>query len=360
MNIDCTLNALTIPGISGLAPPFGTKKPSGGSVSALEASANSQLPFRVMRPLLVSENSTTTQIQANVVFEFVTGGITLTLGNGTYSGCRVSVINSATTDATAAFGQTTITVRAKEAVHLEWVNNTWMVVDDYSDAMGFIALSLDHAALAMREIQKTNRQRIQSGVALIKNRGVISGCAVVKSTTAVRSLSLNTGSVFFNGVEMFCPAFINTVLVPINNSGEAQTCYAYIYLDANGAIRFYITPFGEVVPDNGLQLYRIGVPAVNTETSDPNLTSVTLTDVRRMEAGYPVQLNSIAYTSVALAYTMINNEYEVVTEILEMKGGSGQRAMVYPGDKAANGFRIYVDGTLDAVKVRWTAIKTDL
>jgi hypothetical protein len=82
--------------------------------------------------------------------------------------------------------------------------------------------------------------------------------------------------------------------------------------------------------------------------------------VRRIEAGYPVQLNSIAYTSVALAYNMLDGEYEAVTEILEMKGGTNQRAMVYPGDKAANGFKIYVDGTLDAVKVRWTAIKTNL
>jgi hypothetical protein len=57
---------------------------------------------------------------------------------------------------------------------------------------------------------------------------------------------------------------------------------------------------------------------------------------------------------------MLDSEYEVVMEIISMKGSTAQRTMVYPGDKAANGFKIYVDGTIDDVKIRWTAIKTSL
>jgi hypothetical protein len=163
-----------------------------------------------------------------------------------------------------------------------------------------------------------------------------------------------------NGVEIACPTVPNGALVPANPDAAPQICYAYIFLNAEGRVQFATTSFGEPVPDGGLALYRVTVPAGNTGVTDPNMASVTLTDVRRVEAGYPIQLNAIAYTSVALAYTMLDGEYEVVTEVLEMKGGTHQRPMVYPGDKAANGFKIYVDGTLDAVKVRWTAIKTNL
>jgi hypothetical protein len=109
-----------------------------------------------------------------------------------------------------------------------------------------------------------------------------------------------------------------------------------------------------------MELYRLTVPAVNTETSDPQLANVTLTSTRRVEASYPVQFNSIAYASVALPFGMLDSDYEVVIELQSFKGGAVQRSMVYPGDKAANGFKIYAEGTLDMVNVRWTAIKNSL
>jgi hypothetical protein len=360
MNIDCTLNALKVPGFSGFDPPFGAKKPNGQPVTGEEANNNALLPFKVMRPLPVFENSTTTQIQANVVFEFTTGNITLTLSAAAYTGCRVSVLNSSSTNAAVAFGSNSIPVPAKDSVHLEYLNKTWVVINDPADLLASIALALDNAGLANREAQKTIKQRIQAGVVTIKNRGVIKGCAVTKSTSAIRNLNLAAGAVFMNGQEMSCPAFDNAALVPSNNGATAMACYAYIYLDTNGKIKFACTALGEDAPDNGLPLYRLTVPAVNTETADPNLANVTLTDVRRLEAGYPVQFNSLPYASVALPFSMLDSEYEVITEILELKGGSNQRSTVYPGNKAANGFRIYTEGTLDMVRVRWTAVKTNL
>jgi hypothetical protein len=360
MNIDCTLNALKIPGFSGFDPPFGAKKPNGQPVTGEEANSNAMLPFKVMRPLPVTENSTTTQIQTNVVFEFTTGNITLTLSAAAYVGCRVSALNSSATNATVAFGQNSIVVPAKDSVHLEYLNNTWVVVDDPADVLASIILALDSAGLANREAQKTIKQRIQTGIAIIKNRGIINGCVVGKSGTAIRNLNLTTGAVFMNGQEMSCPAFSNAALVPSNNGATSMTCYAYVYLDAGGKIKFSCTALGGNMPDNGLALYRLTVPAANTETSDPNLANVTLSDVRRMEAGYPMQFNSLAYASVALPYNMLDAEYQVIIELLEYKGGSNQRQTVYPGDKAANGFKIYAEGALDMVKARWTAIKTSL
>jgi hypothetical protein len=360
MNIDCTLNSLKLPGLADLNSPFGFKLENRTPIFAYDNAINSILPFKVMRPFPVHETSATTQIQTNMAFEFTTGGITLTLGNAAYSGCCVSVINSAATDAVVAFGQAAITARAKDILRLEYRGGTWIVTGDFSYALGFIALAHDYAGLANREIEKTLKQRIQQGVALIKNRGVISGCVVTKSAEAIRNVNLATGAVFMNGIEMPCAAQTNAALIPSNNSDVAATFYAYLRLDTSGKLRFACTaPDGEV-PDDGLVLCRITVPAANTETNAPNLENVTLTDMRRVEAGYPAQLNSIAYASVALPFTMLDSEYEVTTELLSLKGGSAQRDLVFPGDKAANGFKLYAEGSLDMISVRWTAVKTSL
>jgi hypothetical protein len=224
----------------------------------------------------------------------------------------------------------------------------------------FVALGIDMAALANRETRKTVQQRLQSGVAVITNRGVISGCVVSKSAGAVRNLSLSAGTFFMNGLEINCPAVTNGAMVPANTGQVEQVCYAYIFINDEGAARFATTAFDEPVPDGALSLYRITVPAGNTGANDPSLESVTLTSVRRIEAGYPVQVNSIPYASVALPYTMIDSSYAVILDILDFKGGGHQRPTVYPGGKANNGFKIYVEGSLDAVEVRWTAIKLTL
>jgi hypothetical protein len=47
------------------------------------------------------------------------------------------------------------------------------------------------------------------------------------------------------------------------------------------------------------------VPAGNTGANDPNLSLVTLAEVRRVEAGYPVQVNSAACAPAGLPSTAI-------------------------------------------------------
>jgi hypothetical protein len=360
MNIDCSLAALKLPGFSGFDPPFGSKKPEGASLTGREAADNAMLPFGLQRPHTVSENSTTTQIQVNSVFEFVTGGISLTLSAAAFSGCRVAVINSASTAVTVIFGTSSIPVEAKSSIHLEFVNNAWVVSSDYSDFAGAIAMALDHAGLANREAAKTIKQRIQSGTALIKNRGIVSGCTVTKSNTALRNISAAGGVFFMDAQETPSPAFVNAGLVPENNGATAQDCYAYLLIGTGGAIQFTCTALGEAVPDKGLPLYRFTVPAGNNQANDPYLSQVSMVDVRRIESGYPMQFNSIAYASVALPFTMIDSEYQVTTEVVSYSGGVNLGQLIRAGDKAANGFKIYADGTLDNVVVRWTAQKMKL
>jgi hypothetical protein len=359
--IDCTLNALKVPGFSGYTPPFGTKVT--GSITSRDENNNMLMPFGFQRPKVVTETSSTSQIQANVVFEFVTGGITLTLGNAAFTGCRVSVINSANTDATVKFSATpsaSITARAHESVHFEWVNGTWIVVNERSEFVDMLAYALDLGGIANREIKKTIEQRIQTGIAKIINRGVITGLTVVKSTTALRIITLNPGKFFMNGMERVCSGSSYYALIPDNNAAASQYCYAYIYFDATGEIRFACTPPGGLVPENGMSLYRFTVPAGNGAQNDPYLSSVTMTDVRRVEVAYPVQFNSVAYASVSLPFSLLDAEYSVDLEILDYIGGYEQRPIIHVGSKAANGFNIYAEGTLDAVRVRWTAFKPSL
>jgi hypothetical protein len=320
-------------------------------------------PFGFQRPKTVSETSTTTKIEANIVFEIIAGGITLTLGDAAFTGCRVTVINSANTDATVKFSATpsaNITVRAHESVHFEWVTGTWSVVNERSEFVDMIAYALDLGGRAHQEIKKTLNQRIQTGIATIINRGVISGLTVEKSTTALRNISLNAGKLFMNGMSYACAAYPNSALVPDNYGTATRYCYAYIYFDANGVSKFACTPLDGAVPENGMGLYRFAVPVGNSYQNDPYLNSVTMTDIRRVEAAYPVQFNSMAYSSVSLLFSMLDAEYGIQLEIMDYKGGYGELTTIHAANKATNGFNIISEGTLDAVRVRWTALKQNL
>jgi hypothetical protein len=225
---------------------------------------------------------------------------------------------------------------------------------------GFMAIGIDLSGLANREHLKTLRQRIQTGIATITNRGVIAGCTVTKSSTSIRNLSLAAGSFFANGLTIPCPAMENSALVASNPGSVSQVCYGYVYVDNSRAVRFSVTEFGDIVPDTGIPICRITVPAGNTQVTDPNLASVTVSDVRRVEAGYPWQMNSIAYASVAFPYTMLDTNYAVAVDVQGGKGGMNQRSTIYAGDKASNGFKVYAEGSIDSVQIRWIAIKSSL
>lgn len=259
------------------------------------------------------------------------------------------------------FADELTTARGASATLAERLANYDAFDPEGQNAMyGAIVEALGLAGLAAREIQKTIRQRMQSGTVLIANRGVINGCVVSKSAGAVRNLSLSAGAFFINGLQVPCPGEENGALVPSNPGAEVKTCYAYLFIDGSGVVQFSTTEFGAAVPDGGLPLYLVTVPAGNTEATDPNLASVTLSDVRRVESGYPTLFSSLAYGSVALPFSMGGSDYAVFLEVLDAKGGWAQRGSVYPGDKGANGFKIYVEGSIDSVSVRWNAVKLGL
>jgi hypothetical protein len=50
-----------------------------------------------------------------------------------------------------------------------------------------------------------------------------------------------------------------------------------------GFWRLAVTAIGQAVPEDGILLYNLTLPANSTDATDPNLAKVTLTDVRRIE-----------------------------------------------------------------------------
>jgi hypothetical protein len=226
--------------------------------------------------------------------------------------------------------------------------------------MGAILEALGLAGLANREIQKERTQRKQTGIILLANKGIISGCTVTKSITATRNLSCAAGTVFARG-QLF-PFFGETdgAAVPGNETQSARTCYAYLYFKMDGTLEFTVTPLGQTVPDNGIPLYLVTIPAGNNEQNDPNLANVTLSSVRRVEANFPAFYSNPLYANVYLPFPLPDNEYAIRLDLISITGSGFQRGEVYPMDRNVNGFKIYYNGVADDLIIRWEISKPSL
>jgi hypothetical protein len=126
MNVDCTLNSFAVPGFSGLNPIFGTKKSAGDPISSREAHVNISMPFTLMRPHIVNESSTTTEVEVNSVFDITVAGITLELSEAAYNRCKAHIINSANGSVSILVNETeTITMFSGEILDLDFSGGKW-------------------------------------------------------------------------------------------------------------------------------------------------------------------------------------------------------------------------------------------
>jgi hypothetical protein len=219
--------------------------------------------------------------------------------------------------------------------------------------MGALLEAIGAAGLANKEILKEHTQRKQTGVILLTNKGIVSGCTVSKSAAATRNLSCTAGIVFSKG-QLF-PFFeeTNGAIVPGNESQTSRTCYAYIYFKPDGSLEFATTPLDQKVPDTGIPLYLVTVPAGNNEQNDPNLANVTLSSVRRMEANFPIFYSTPLYANVALPYPLPDPDYAVSLDLISITGSGFQKGEIYPMDRNVNGFKIYYNGVADDLLIRW-------
>ncbi|MDO5116012.1 MAG: hypothetical protein Q4D58_07960 [Synergistaceae bacterium] len=223
-----------------------------------------------------------------------------------------------------------------------------------------IMQALSAAGTANKEIRKTIEQRFQTGIATIRNRGIISGCTATKSSTATRNCSMAAGRVFVGGRIIPIDAESNGAAIPGNSGGAAAYCYLYLGKASSGKYEMFCTALGDETPEGGIPLYKVTVPAGNVEATDQYIANCTLTDVRRMEAGAPAIFTTAPYIYVALPYSMLNTDYAIDVDIMDFTGCGFQLGYVYASDRAANGFKLCLNGVADDVKCRWTARKLEL
>lgn len=229
-------------------------------------------------------------------------------------------------------------------------------VDMQNATAAALKFAIDQASLANYGVRALREQAQQEGVATILNRGIVSGCTASKSGTAARNLNISAGVCFANGRAYSVADGTNAASVPSNTGAGSVTVYAYLYQDAGGLWRLAVTPIGSDLPDGSIKIYNVTIPANSTDATDPNLTNVTLTDVRRIESQFPQLLNSPASTSVVLQ-TLSANDYRLDFDVVSAVGAPCESKGIVVSSRATNGFTVLLASAADNVVVRWKASK---
>ena len=219
-----------------------------------------------------------------------------------------------------------------------------------------LKFAIDQAALANYSIKAFKQQLQQEGELTIQNKGIVSGCVATKSTTAARNLTLSAGVCFANGRAYAVADGVNAASVPSNTGGGSATVYAYLYQDAGGLWRVAVTAIGQQVPPISIRIYNITVPANSTDATDPSLTNVTLTDIRRIERNFPSRLNSPALASAVINGLSANN-YRLDFDVVSATGAPCEAAAIVVFSRATNGFTVQLASAADNVTVRWRTSK---
>lgn len=216
--------------------------------------------------------------------------------------------------------------------------------------------AIEQAGLANHGVRVLREQAQQQGVITIKNCGVVSGCAASKSSTATRNLNLTPGTCFANGRRYSVADSSNAASVPSNPGASAVTVHAYLFQDSGGLWRLAVTPIGTLVPGDAITIYQLTIPAHSTDATNPNLANVTLTDVRRIEALFPMLLDSPASVSPVLNL-LSASDYTVSLDIVSAVGEPCRPDSLIVSSRSTNGFTVLLASAADSVVVRWKVSK---
>ncbi|WP_296763007.1 hypothetical protein [Sediminimonas sp.] len=214
--------------------------------------------------------------------------------------------------------------------------------------------ALGLAGVLSREIDVIRNRVLAQGEVVLKNKHVISGMVLSKS--GIRALDLSqSGTVgsgssraWIDGLTITLADEATHVSVPTNETDEAVTYYAFLHDGPGG----YGVGVAQQVPDDGLVLYRLDLPANDTAG---DLSAVTLTDLRvvRPQSGWWV--DAAPFVSVAFAEALPAADYGVELEVEGATNLAGVGALT-AYDKARNGFKIKASGSADNIRIRWTLL----
>ena len=219
-----------------------------------------------------------------------------------------------------------------------------------------LKFAIDQAALANYGVRALREQAQQEGVISIANRGVVSGCVVTKSSTAARNLHISAGTCFAQGRVFSVADGNNAASVPSNTGSGSVVVSAYLYQDAGGLWRLAVTPVGTDVPEGGIRIYSLTIPAGSTDATDPNLANVTLTSVRRIEAQFPQLVDSAAQVSPVIN-TLSDTNYHLEFDVISAVGAPCEARHLVVSSRATNGFTVRLASAADEVAVRYRVSK---
>ena len=135
---DLTLSSFKFANTDGFSRDFGTKKTreqNGGSLTSRECNENSAKIFDTQRPFIVSENSSTGNIEYNATF-VIGDNLSLTVGSATFIGCEIRVI-SGENSAVIIDGKTQV-LPGKSCNTLFWDGGGWNLSTNTSVPVHFV------------------------------------------------------------------------------------------------------------------------------------------------------------------------------------------------------------------------------
>lgn len=223
-----------------------------------------------------------------------------------------------------------------------------------------VAETLQKVNSINKELDKWQNQRLQQGEVYIYNKAVISG-AVINAMTNSRYIQISTNGTYtagnvslvnVDGKTAGIPDEQMVAMVPMNTVDSVADVY-YAYLDYDAGQGRYRVFLNTVVPAGKLVLYKITVPVGDNKT---DLSSVTITDQRRIESSSVYRATEpLVFVSVP-GYTMLNvNDYDVELTVEAASDFMAVGEKIVYG-KQANGFSIKITGTADNVQIRWTIV----
>lgn len=238
-------------------------------------------------------------------------------------------------------------------------------VDEFAETSPETVLTV--AAASAEALRKTRQMEMkldtektvftQQGEVFITNRGVVEGCTVTKSTDAARNLSLSSGLIFYGSVLIPVSEQANVAVVPSNTGDSAMVCWCYLQKDSTGKYVMRCTQPGQEPPEDSMSIYKVTIPAGNTAETDVQLSAVTLTDVRRVESNWPRYTVNAAYAQVVFDYSWEDTDYDVTLDVVDYVGSGFQQGNIYVAERAKNGFKIYTNGAVDSMRVRYKAAR---
>lgn len=154
--IDLTLDSFKVPAIENYTPPFGTKivktDANKGGLSTVEVNSNIMMPFANMRPKVITENSSTTEIEYDAKLCFsasLLAGATLELDDGAYKGCRVQITNLSSFACDVEYNSATlVSIPTGANVEVLWTGSSWMLSTTGTVATGNVMAPTSSAVQA--------------------------------------------------------------------------------------------------------------------------------------------------------------------------------------------------------------------